>query len=366
MKRTTQTRLLTRHLAIWLVVTLAGCSQSGQPGPAAGATATPAPATATSDAGNSEINPRLLRRFSPLPDPSALHASVLTTAKVNLGRQMFYETRLSKTKDMSCNSCHNLAAFGVDGKATSIGYQGRVGSRNAPSVYNAAGHFAQFWDGRSANVEDQAGSPLLNPLEMAMPSAAEVAAVLKAIPGYVSAFQQAFPSEADPITLDNVGRCIGAFERGLMTPGRWDKFLRGDPGILDRDEKKGLRTFLELGCAVCHTGPYLGGSMFQRAGLAEEWPNQKDLGRSEITKSATDKMTFKVPSLRNVAKTAPYFHDGSAATLEEAIRAMGWRQLGVDLAPAEVAAVVTWLNTLTGEIPAAYVAMPALPPAHPL
>jgi cytochrome c peroxidase len=308
-----------------------------------------------------EISPRLLHRFAPLVDGKTLHPPALITAKINLGRQLFYDRRLSKSHEMSCNSCHDLAAYGVDGRATSIGSDGKGGTRNAPTVYNASGHFAQFWDGRASSVEEQASGPLLSKKEMGMSSAAAVTAVLKAIPGYVTGFRRAFPSDPEPITMENIGRCLGAFERGLVTPSRWDQYLRGDLAALDRDEKLGLRTFLNLGCAVCHTGAYLGGSMFQRAGIAEAWPNQKDPGRSDITKSAGDRMMFKVPSLRNVAMTAPYFHDGSSATLEDAVQRMGRRQLGIDLGASEVASLVSWLNTLTGEIPAAYIAMPLLP-----
>ena len=218
---------------MWVVLTLASCSHKGPPADKAAALALATPGAGTDAPDSIEINPRLLHRFSPLVDIKTLHPPVLTTAKVNLGRQLFYDTRLSKEKNLSCNSCHSLAGYGVDGKATSTGFNGKAGSRNAPTVYNAAGHFAQFWDGRAANVEEQAKGPLLNPREMAMSSADEVTAVLKSVPAYVSQFRQAFPDDADPITLDNVGRCIGAFERGLVTPGRWDQYLRGDTAALN-------------------------------------------------------------------------------------------------------------------------------------
>jgi cytochrome c peroxidase len=192
-----------------------------------------------------------------------------------------------------------------------------------------------------------------------------VVSTLRAIPGYADAFRKAYPGENDPVTFDNVGRAVGAFERGLVTPSRWDDYLRGNTNALSAPEKEGLKTFLNAGCMVCHTGPLLGGSMFERAGAAEPWPNQKDRGREQVTKAAADGMLFKVPTLRNVAKTAPYFHDASAATLPEAVKMMGRYQLALDLSDEEVASIVTWLNALTGELPTKYIAEPALPPNVP-
>jgi cytochrome c peroxidase len=303
----------------------------------------------------------MLRRFQPLPETLADDRFPRTDAQIELGRILFYDPRLSKDGDVSCRTCHDLAAFGADGRRTSAGHKGQLGTRNSPTVYNAAGFFAQFWDGRAETVEDQASIPILNPKEMAMPDAAHVVAALKAVPGYVAAFRKAFPKDADPVTLDNVGRAIGAFERGLVTPSRWDRFLQGDTQALTWPEKDGLKTFIGIGCLVCHTGPFLGGTMFERVGVVEAWPNQSDKGRAQVTGRASDDMMFKVPTLRNVAETAPYFHDGSAATLAEAVRLMGKHQLGLDLSEGEVGSIVTWLKSLTGEIPAAYIARPELP-----
>ena len=282
---------------------------------------------------------------------------------VDLGRQLFYDPRLSKGGDLSCNSCHNLGDYGVDHQRFSLGDHGQHGARNAPTVYNAAGFFVQFWDGRAPNVEEQAKGPIVNPVEMAMPDGAHVVATLKGIPGYVGAFHDAFPSESDAVTFDNVGRALGAFERGLVTPGRWDDFLRGNGSALSAAEKEGLKTFLNAGCMVCHTGPFLGGSMFERVGVVEPWPNQDDHGREQVTHVPGDAMMFKVPTLRNVEHTAPYFHDGSATTLEDAVRMMGRHQLGLELSDAEVGSIVTWLKSLTGELPRAYAAKPTLPPS---
>ena len=301
------------------------------------------------------INPRLLRRFQPL-EALAPEADPVLSARVDLGRALFYETKLSKQGDLSCNSCHELASYGVDHRRTSIGHAHQQGRRNAPTVYNASGFFAQFWDGRAPNVEVQAKAPITNPIEMAMTSPALVVATLKADATYAAAFRAAFPGQADAVSLDNVGNAIGAFERGLLTPGRWDDFLRGNESALTDQEKQGLKLFLDSGCMVCHTGRFLGGSMFERVGVVEPWPNQADHGRGEVTRVAADDMMFKVPSLRNVEKTAPYFHDGSVETLETAVQMMGRHQLGIDLADDEVSAISAWLKALTGPLPTAYIA----------
>lgn len=212
-----------------------------------------------------------------------------------------------------------------------------------------------------ATVEDQAKGPILNPDEMAMPSGDAVVARLQGIPGYVERFGRVFKDPAHPITFDRVGTAIGAFERRLSTPGRWDKYLEGDENALTLKEREGLRTFLNSGCMVCHTGPLLGGATFERVGVVEPWPNQKDPGRMKITASAADRMSFKVPSLRNVGETAPYFHDGSGATLEEAVKMMGRHQLGLELGADEVDSIATWLRSLTSDLPPDLSAKPALP-----
>jgi len=323
---------------------------------AAQSAAAPAPAEA-----GKAFNPRLLRRFSPLRASIESPEHPLTDDKIALGRMLYFDKRLSKNRDLSCNSCHRLDAYGVDGQATSLGDTGQRGGRNSPTVYNAAGYFAQFWDGRAADVEQQAKGPILNPIEMAMPSPEAVVARLKGIPGYREAFSKAFPGAADPITYDAVGEAIGAFERKLVTPSRWDNYLRGDKTALHDDELEGLKVFTNVGCMVCHTGEFLGGTSYQRVGAVEPWPNQDDPGRASVTKSAADRMMFKVPTLRNIAKTAPYFHDGSAKTLDQAVRKMGKHQLGLELSDNEVTSIVAWLGSLTGELPKAYIAEPALP-----
>jgi cytochrome c peroxidase len=314
------------------------------------------------EASGKAFNPRLLRRFSPLRARLDAAGEAPSDALIALGRSLYFDKRLSKNRDLSCNSCHSLTAYGVDGEATSPGDRGQRGGRNSPTVYNAAGYFAQFWDGRAPTVEEQAKGPILNPIEMAMPNAAAVVSRLRAIPGYAPVFAQAFPGEATPITYDNVGRAIGAFERGLTTPSRWDRYLTGDKAALTSAEMEGLKLFTNVGCMVCHTGELLGGNSYQRAGAVEPWPNQQDEGRAGVTKNDADRMMFKVPTLRNITKTAPYFHDGSARTLDVAVRMMGKHQLGLELADGEVSSIVTWLDSLTGTPRADYIAEPQLPP----
>jgi cytochrome c peroxidase len=276
---------------------------------------------------------------------------------------LYHEKRISKGEQVSCNSCHSLENYGVDGRKTSVGFDGKEGGRNAPTVYHAAGHFEQFWDGRAADVEAQALGPILNPIEMAAPNAEYVVRALRSMPAYVAAFKAAFPGEKESLTFENVGKAIGAFERQLTTRSRWDEYLEGNTQALNDKEVEGLKLFTNLGCMVCHTGEFLGGSMYEKVGTVEPWPNQADQGRYAVTHREGDRMMFKVPGLRNIEKTAPYFHDGSVATLEEAVSTMGKHQLGLELSKDEVASIVTWLNSLTGKLPEKYVSPPDLPKA---
>jgi cytochrome c peroxidase len=308
-----------------------------------------------------EIASADLKMFQPLPQVMPSNSNRITEEKVALGRMLYYEPRLSKDQKISCNSCHMLDKFGVDGQATSDGYKGQKGNRNAPTVYNAAGHFVQFWDGRAADVEEQAKGPVMNPVEMAMPSEKQVNAVLKSMPEYVQAFEKAFPGEKDPVNYENMVRAIGAFERKLITPSRWDKFLRGDSRALNNDEKTGFLDFLQAGCQACHSGAYLGGNVYQKLGLVKPWSDTSDVGREKITKNEADRMVFKVPGLRNIAQTMPYYHDGKVATLEQAVSKMAEYQLGKKLTNWEVRSIIRWLKTLTGDLPAEYIREPVLP-----
>jgi cytochrome c peroxidase len=304
------------------------------------------------------IDPAQLESFAPLPASVSSQANPATPAKVDLGWRLYYDTQLSANGSQSCNSCHPLTAYGAQRTAVSTGVKGIRGGRNAPTVYNAAGHIAQFWDGRAADVEEQAKGPILNPIEMGMPSSAEVLARLGRSPEYRDAFKTAFPGDPRPLTYDNLGRAIGAFERQLMTPGRWDRYLRGEASALTVAEKRGLKTFLDAGCQGCHNGPYLGGWMYQRLGVARPWPKSNDVGRWRVTGAAADSMVFKVPSLRNIAQTAPYFNDGSVASLDEGVRLMARHQLGTELTKSEVASIMTFLEALTGDVPAKYIVPP--------
>ncbi len=304
-----------------------------------------------------------LRMFKPLPQAVESQKNPITPEKVELGRLLYYENRISKSHKFSCNSCHKLDQFGVDNEPTSEGHRGQRGDRNSPTVYNAALHFAQFWDGRAADVEEQAKGPILNPVEMAMPDEKTVIATLKSMPQYVELFRKAFPQDKDPVNYENMARAIGAFERKLMTPSRWDRFLQGDKAALSDAEKAGFLKFVETGCATCHMGACVGGTMYQKLGVVKPYPGLKDEGRAKVTKREEDRFFFKVPGLRNIEKTWPYLHDGSVKTLDEAVKLMAEYELGKNLSAAEVSSIVTWLKTLTGEIPADYVKPPALPPS---
>lgn len=307
------------------------------------------------------VDPAALKIFAPLPEVVSGGAGGPTEEQVSLGRMLYFDPRLSKSQTISCNSCHSLTNYGVDGEATSKGYRGQHGSRNAPSVYNAAGHFTQFWDGRAADVEEQAKGPVGNPVEMAMASEREVAAVLRSMPEYVEAFQQAFAKDPEPVCLDNVGLAIGAFERKLLTPGRWDQFLKGDQAALTAREKSGLHAFLTAGCQSCHAGALLGGTSFQKLGVAKPYADTSDPGRFKVTENEADRMVFKVPSLRNVAMTGPYFHNGKVTSLAEAVAQMAEYQRGRRLSERQIQDLVTWLEALTGDIPAEYIQEPQLP-----
>ncbi len=313
----------------------------------------------------STIDPAQLSMFAPLPEEFPAKTGAATEDQINLGRMLYYETRLSKSQQISCNSCHLLDHYGVDNQPVSDGHRGQLGDRNAPSVYHAAGHFVQFWDGRAADVEEQATGPILNPVEMALPSEKQAVAVLKSMPEYVAAFKKAFPRDKDPVTIGNMSEAIGAFERKLVAPARWDKFLKGDRAALTAEEKIGFNRFMAAGCQNCHSGMLLGGNTYQRLGVMKDYPDQSDPGRAKVTKADADKMFFKVPSLRDVEKTGPYFHNGKVAALEEAVREMAEYQTGAQLSPEDAKSIVAFLKTLTGELPAEYIKPPELPKSTP-
>jgi len=311
------------------------------------------------------IDPIALKMFAPLPAEVPPPTGSLSGQQIDLGRMLFYETRLSTDQKISCNTCHGLTEYGVDGETTSGGHKDQKGSRNAPTVYNAAGHVAQFWDGRAPTVEEQAKGPVMNPIEMAMPSEKVVVTVLKSMPEYVQAFKAAFPAEKDPVTFNNMAVAIGAFERKLLTPSRWDKFLQGDAAALTPAEKGGFNAFISAGCQTCHAGALVGGTMYQKLGVIKPYPDESDPGRFQVTKNEGDKMVFKVPSLRNIEKTGPYFHNGKVGTLTEAIERMAEYEVGKKLTDSQIQSIVTWLKSLTGELPAEYIKPPKLPASSP-
>ncbi len=334
---------------------------------AAGWSATdPAPATPASKEAEAPAKfATLKQRFKASPAIMSAAEQPFTDEKAALGRMLYYETRLSKNHDLSCNSCHLLDQYGVDGKPTSEGHRKQFGARNSPTVYFAAGHGAQFWDGRAKDVEEQALGPILNPVEMAMPDEESVLVVLRSIPGYAAPFKAAFPSAEDPITYANVGKAIGAFERKLVAPSAWDAFLTGDDAALTEPQIAGLKKFVEVGCQNCHDGAYVGGAQFRKLGEVVAFPATKDQGRFESTGVEADRLIFKVPSLRNIAKTAPYFHDGAVETLEEAIKLMANHQLGVTLSDEDVASIASFMDAMTGTLPMDYIAVPTLPESGP-
>ena len=307
--------------------------------------------------------------FGALPAEAASPDNPLARAKIDLGRRLYFDKRLSASEDISCNTCHDLRAYGIDPRTvdgqrtpTSMGHNGQMGGRNSPSVYNAAFHVAQFWDGRAADVEEQAIGPVMNPVEMAMPDDESVVKVLKAIPGYVAAFQAAFPGERDPVTANNLAKAIGAFERRLVTPAPFDRFVGGDLDALTEQQLRGLETFVNAGCVACHGGPTFGGKIFQKLGLVRSFPT-KDVGRFDVTREEADRHVFKVPSLRNIAKTGPYLHDGSVEGLASAIEIMTTYQTGKPLSDTQVADIAAFLEgALTGMPDPAYIAEPELPP----
>jgi cytochrome c peroxidase len=304
--------------------------------------------------------------FGTLPAVMASADNPVTPAKVALGKALFYESRISADGTVSCARCHPLSRYAVDGLARSVGNGCRVSARNAPTLFNAAAQIAIHWVGNRTSVEDQAGQSLLGAPSFGMPSSEAAEARLKGIAGYVSLFRKAFPDEPEPVTVRNFGLAVGAFERTLVTPAPFDAFLARDRTGLDNGQKLGLRDFIGAGCANCHAGPYLGGRAYEKFGVLEPyWKRtlspEVDEGRYGVTKNEADRYVFKVPVLRNVQMTSPYFHDGSVGRLSDAVRIMGKVQLGVDLSEARVKGIVLFLQALTGRAPAEALEVPILP-----
>lgn len=304
--------------------------------------------------------------FKPIPTSApSLPGNSSTPAKVALGKMLYFEPRLSESHTISCNSCHMVGMGGVDLQETSLGHRWQHGGRNAPTVYNAVFDVAQFWDGRAKDLEQQAGGPLVNPVEMGT-TETHVVEQLKGIPGYATAFAKAYPGASDPITFDNVRKAMAVFEATLITPNApFDRYLAGDDKALDATRKEGLALFISKGCAACHNGINIGGGMYAPFGVVER-PGAEilppgDKGRFAVTKTVSDEYVFRVPSLRNITLTAPYFHTGKVWDLRQAIAIMGSSQLGATLTDDEVGKIQTFLGALTGEQPV--VTLPILPPS---
>lgn len=294
--------------------------------------------------------------FGTIPsEPPALEDQQATPERVELGRMLFFEPRLSSSHLISCNTCHNVGLGGDDDQPTSIGHGWQKGPRNSPTVFNAVFNIAQFWDGRAADLAEQAKGPVQASVEMAS-TPERVVATLESIPEYVQRFEASFPDAEAPVTFDNMALAIEAFEATLLTPdSRFDRFLAGDDGALDETELNGLGLFMDRGCAGCHGGLNFGGQAYFPFGLikkpgADILP-EGDKGRFEVTKTASDEYVFRAAPLRNVELTAPYFHSGAVWSLEEAVSVMSNSQLGTELADDEVEAITAFLKTLTGAIP---------------
>lgn len=267
--------------------------------------------------------------------------------KAMLGKQLYMDTSLSKDGKVSCNTCHDLKKYGVDNEIFSIGADGVLDEPfNSPTTFNSVFNFVQFWDGKAKNLADQAKNPFINPKEMALKDEAEVVKRVEANAKYKASFDKIYGQ----ITMQNITDAIAEFEKTLITPNSpFDRYLNGDENAISSQAKRGWEAFKSNGCVACHQGQNVGGTMYQKIGIFEPYPNQENLGRYEITKIESDKMVFKVPSLRNVAKTAPYYHDGSIPTLDACVQFMAYYQLGRFLDQQTVDDIVAFLESLTGE-----------------
>ena len=285
---------------------------------------------------------------------------------------LYFDPRFSATGTVSCNTCHNLMLGGEDNRNFSMGVHGQMGGRSAPTVWNAAFASTQFWDGRAATLEEQAKGPVVNPVEMGMSETETAMDRVRAIPGYKPYFERAFGGD-NPMTVDNAARAVAAFERTMITPNSpYDRFVKGDSAALDEQQQRGMKTFADTGCTACHSGAAFSGpalpagqGFFMKFPALEDddyvakYEFLKDQGRFDVTGKESDRHLFKVPTLRNIALTAPYFHNGSVATLDEAVRVMAKTQLNKDLTDKQVQDIVAFLGALDGEFPQQ--TMPRLP-----
>lgn len=350
------------------VLVLAACDDKrSNPAPVAPPPAASTSAVVAPSANARPFDPGQLAVFSPLPASIERPDNLLTPDKVALGRMLWFDARLSMGQDVSCNSCHDVTksgADGSDGTVVSTGTKKQKGTRNAPTIFNAAGNTAQGWDARAALVE-----------ELVVPHAAEASVMgsdakrlvdtVASIPAYAAAFKKAFPDARGAVTPETLSMALAAYARRLLTPSRWDRFLAGDETALTPEEKVGLGAFMDASCTTCHAGKYVGGAQNQKLGVAKPWPNATDTGRFEVTKQDVDRGVFKVPTLRNVTKTGPYLHDGSVASLEEITKMMARYQVGKELTDGQAKAIVTFLGALAADAPKELVQKPELPPSGP-
>jgi cytochrome c peroxidase len=310
------------------------------------------------------FDPGQLAVFAPLPESIERPDNLLSADKVALGRMLWFDPRLSKGQDVSCNTCHDVTNAGADDLPVSVGTKKTKGKRNAPTIFNAAGAFAQGWDARWSLIEEAVVPHAAEPSVMAADEK-RLLDTVSSIPVYVAAFKKAFPEAKGALTADTLSKAIGAYTRKLLTPARWDKFLAGDQSTLTDDEKAGLGVFMDANCTTCHAGKYVGAVQNQKLGIAKPWPTSTDTGRFEVTKQEVDRFVFKVPTLRNVTKTAPYLHDGSISHLDEVTKLMSRHQVGKELTDAQARSILTFLGALTGEPPKDLVTKPDLPPSGP-
>jgi cytochrome c peroxidase len=308
--------------------------------------------------------------FSALPDLKPADDPI-AKSRIELGKALFFETRASGDGRIACASCHNPAYYGTDALSTSVGVQGKKLPRNAHTVFNTHLLVAQHYGGNRASVEEQAQKAVISPVAYGNSSYEEFESRLKTL-GYDAWFAKSFPGETQPINAKNWSIAIGAFERTLLTPAPFDRYLKGDTSAISAQAKAGLSKFISTGCVGCHSGVTVGGQSFQKFGLTQDYwsvtgSTEKELlggrdqGRFHDTQKEEDRWIFKVPQLRNVAMTAPYFHDGSVAKLEDAVKIMGRLQLGTQLSDEDTKLIVAFLKTLTGEIPANFATVPLLP-----
>jgi cytochrome c peroxidase len=304
--------------------------------------------------------------FQPLPKDMATVEFPITRERVELGRSLFFDPRLTIDSNMSCSSCHQPAFYGTDALPKGIGVKQRPHPRHVPTNLNSGTSFVIHWRGDRTSLEDQVFQALTSPITSGQPDEKAVIDRLAHIPGYPPLFKAAFPDEPQPMTLRNIAKAVGAYERTLVTPSPFDTYLAGNQEALSPAARAGLAKFINTGCVTCHNGVGVGGGMYQKFGVLEDYwkatgSEPIDKGRADVTKNPEDLYVFRVASLRNVAKTPPYFHDGSVSTLPEAVKVMARVQLGVTLSDADTRDIVVFLESLTGALPANFATAPVLP-----